>query len=65
MRKPSRNDANGKLNRGHQMSFITPENLKLASFLLHHKGDVLQIGKLRVQEETVCKLASQKNLKVD
>ena len=37
LRKQGGKNANGMPNRGHQVSVIAQENLKLATFLLHHR----------------------------
>ena len=37
MRKPGSKNADEMPNRGHQVSIIAQENLKLAAFLLHHR----------------------------
>ena len=66
MRKPDGNNADGTPDRGQQVSAIVQENLKLPSFLFHHRWRCTSNWEVMgVHEDTVHLLAGQKKLKDD
>ena len=63
-RKPGGKNANVSPNRQQQVSVIAQENLKLATFLFHHRWRcTLDWEVMAVHEETVCLLTGQKKFK--
>ena len=64
VRKPGGKNANGRPNRGQQVSVIAQEKLKLAVFLFHQRWRcTLDWNVTGMNDDTLCLMTGQKKLK--